>query len=101
MEHNIQTFMKVGLLNISDLDLFPRKDLDDVPVNDLLVLLTGSQGEERAALSPFGNGSLPKIIAIQTDVIILTSNPIPGKYLSLELLVNKLSKRGATIIKHH
>ena len=66
----------------------------------ILVLLTGSQGEESAALSQIGNGTHPKIIAKQNDVIILSSNPIPGNYLSVELLVNKLSKTGATIIKH-
>lgn len=100
MENNIKTSKKVGLLNISDLDLISSKDLDDVPDNELLVLLTGSQGEERAALSQIGNGTHPKIIAKQNDVIILSSNPIPGNYLSVELLVNKLSKTGATIIKH-
>ena len=37
MENNIKRSKKVGLLNISDLDLISSKDLDDVPDNELLV----------------------------------------------------------------
>ncbi|MGL5246194.1 MAG: ribonuclease J [Mycoplasmoidaceae bacterium] len=100
MENNIKTSKKVGLLNISELDLISSKDLDDVPDNEVLILLTGSQGEERAALSQISNGTHSKILIKESDVIILSSNPIPGNYLSVEMLVNKLSKTGATIIKH-
>ena len=58
-----------------------------------MVLLTGYQGEERGALTQIANGTHPKIIAKQNDVIILSSNPIPGNYLSVELLVRSEAKR--------
>ena len=49
------------------------------------VLLTGSQGEARAALSQIGNGTHPKICAKQNDGIILSSNSTPRNYISVEL----------------
>ncbi len=100
IENNVKTSKKIGMVDLSDLDMVSSKDLDDLPDNEILVILTGSQGEERAALNQIANGTHSKILIKPNDVIILSSNPIPGNFLSVENLVNKLYKTGAKIIKH-
>ncbi|MGL4647659.1 MAG: ribonuclease J [Mycoplasmoidaceae bacterium] len=100
IENNVKTSKKTGMLDLNDLDMISAKDLNDVPDNEVLIFLTGSQGEEKAALNQIANGVHPKIVIKPNDLIILSSNPIPGNFLAVENLVNKLYKTGARVIKH-
>ncbi|MEG2198449.1 MAG: ribonuclease J, partial [Malacoplasma sp.] len=51
MEANIKTSRKVGYIKLSDIDFVNGKEITSTPDENLLVILTGSQGEEMAALN--------------------------------------------------
>lgn len=100
MENNIKAAKKIGFLNITESDFVSTKDLESYKDNELLFILTGSQGEEKAALNQIALGIHPKIIVKESDTFVFSSNPIPGNFLSVEELVNKLFKTGAKVIQH-
>lgn len=100
MENNIKTAKKIGLLNASESDFISSKEIDSYNDSELLFILTGSQGEEKAALNQIALGIHPKIIVNENDTFVLSSNPIPGNFLSVEELVNRLFKTGAKVIQH-
>ncbi|WPL39768.1 RNase J family beta-CASP ribonuclease [Malacoplasma iowae] len=100
MEANIKTSRKVGYLKLNDTDLISSKEIQSTPDNEVLVVLTGSQGEEMAALNLMAEGRYQKVPLKPQDTIILSSNPIPGNFKSVELLVNKLFKLGVNVIQH-
>lgn len=98
MVTNIETSIDVGFLNVSDDWFIEPREIDKYQDNEILVLCTGSQGEEMAALNQMAMGKHAWITFKPTDILIMSSNPIPGNYESVEKLLNKLSRKNITII---
>ncbi len=90
MNTNINIAINTGLLNVSKEAFIDSSELNNFPNNEILVLCTGSQGEEMAALNQMAIGRNPKVVLEPSDTIILSSNPIPGNFESVEQLVNRL-----------
>ena len=53
-------------------------DIDDVPDDNLLMLITGSQGEARSALSRVARDDHPRVSLGEGDTVIYSSRMIPG-----------------------
>ena len=70
----------------------------DVPDRHLLYLLTGSQGEGRAALARIAQGSHPSVSLGEGDAVIFSSRTIPGNEAEVHRLYNRLSERGVRVI---
>ncbi len=100
MDTNIKISKKMKLVNLTDNDLIKPADIKKYQDNEVLVLLTGSQGEEMAALNVMAKGKHPKVALKKTDTVILSSNPIPGNYASVEAMVDKLYKLGVTVVEN-
>ena len=100
MESNIKTSRKIGYLKLSETDFISSKELSTTPDENVLVILTGSQGEEMAALNLMSEGKYSKVSLKPSDTIIMSSNPIPGNFKSVETLVNKLFKQGVNVIQN-
>ncbi|MCZ8261467.1 MAG: ribonuclease J [Beijerinckiaceae bacterium] len=63
-----------------------------------VILLTGSQGETRAALARVAEGEHPDISLDAGDTVIFSSRTIPGNEKSVGKIVNALAKSGVKII---
>ncbi len=68
-----------------------------VPPRELAILVTGSQGEPRAALGRLARGEHPDLRVHAGDTVVLSSRQIPGNELSVGRLVNELCARGALV----
>jgi ribonuclease J len=78
--------------------LTPLSDFSDLPRNKVLVLMTGSQGEPRAALARIANENHPDIQLSPDDQVIFSSRTIPGNERSVSALQNALIRQGVKII---
>lgn len=63
-----------------------------------VLLLTGSQGEMRAALARVAEGEHPDVSLSAGDTVIFSSRTIPGNEKSVGRIVNNLAKMGVEII---
>jgi ribonuclease J len=63
-----------------------------------LVLLSGSQGEPRAALARMSMGDHPDINFASGDTVIFSSRAIPGNEKAINANINNLAKMGIEII---
>lgn len=97
MEANVKISRKLGYLKAKDTDFIQPKDANDYPDNQILVILTGSQGEANAALNMMAKGKHSKISLKPGDTVILSSNPIPGNYAQVEDMINALYKLGLIV----
>jgi ribonuclease J len=70
----------------------------NLPRDRVLVLLTGSQGEPRAALARIANDDHPDIELDQGDVLIFSSRTIPGNEKPVNRIVNEMIRRGVRVI---
>ena len=63
-----------------------------------MLITTGSQGESMAALSRMANGMHRKVAISPSDVVIMSSHPIPGNEKAVDKVINELSIKGAEVI---
>jgi ribonuclease J len=69
-----------------------------MPRDRVLVLLTGSQGEPRAALSRIANDDHPEVTLDTGDTIIFSSRTIPGNEKAVNRIINALITTGVNVI---
>ena len=71
--------------------------MNNLPDNEVLIITTGSQGEEMAALSRIGLGTHRLISVKEKDTVILSSNPIIGNERAVAKVINNLHLQGAIV----
>ena len=69
-----------------------------VPRENVVVLLTGSQGEERAALAKIARDEHPRVAFAKGDRVIFSARAIPGNEKAILEVRNGLIERGIEII---
>lgn len=69
-----------------------------LPRERVLVLLTGSQGEPRAALARIAFDDHPEITLDRGDTVIFSSRTIPGNEKAVNRIINALVTSGAEVI---
>ena len=99
MLKNVEIADELGFLDIPDglmVSLGETKHLDD---DEIVFLVTGSQGEPRAALSQMANQSYKGLTIEEGDTVVLSARIIPGNERAISRLIGAIYKRGANIIE--
>ncbi len=99
MVNNMEVAKKFGYIKGSQKDFYPLKQIETLPDNKVMVLATGSQGEEMAALSRIIKGKHPDLSIRKGDTIILSSSIIPGNEIYVQNLLDELSQQGAIVFQ--
>ncbi|MDR3532976.1 MAG: ribonuclease J [Rhodopila sp.] len=73
-------------------------DIDDVPDDNLLMLVTGSQGEPRSALSRIALDTHPRVSLGEGDTVIYSSRMIPGNERAIGTVQDNLVRRGVQLM---
>ncbi|OGH24097.1 MAG: hypothetical protein A3B47_04480 [Candidatus Levybacteria bacterium RIFCSPLOWO2_01_FULL_39_24] len=66
--------------------------------NKLTLIVAGSQGQENSALTRIANGEHRDVKLREEDVIVFSSDPIPGNETSVYELVDTLTRRGVRVV---
>ena len=72
--------------------------VESLPVNQVLIICTGTQGEPLAALSRIANGSHKHISLREGDTVVISATPIPGNEKAAYKNINQLMKRNANVV---
>ena len=98
MLRNMEIATELGLLTVPDGTMVGIDDLDELPDSQVLVVLTGSQGETMAALNRITRGEHRSLQMRTTDTVILSSSLIPGNEHAVFGMVNRLRRAGIRVI---
>ena len=89
-------------LDLVELDhIVPVEDIEKYPPNKIIVITTGAQGEEFAALMRMSNKTHKQIKLNKTDTIIFSSSVIPGNEKAITKLKDNLYRHDPRIITYH
>ena len=98
MVNVIETAQELGFIKVPENTLIESEEMRNYTDEKMVIITTGSQGEEMAALSRMAQDLHRKIMIKPRDVIILSSNPIPGNEKAVSNVINKLEMKGAKVI---
>jgi len=98
MLSTVEIAISLDALIVPKETLIDVKDLNKYSDDKIVVVCTGSQGEDNAALTRISTGDHRQIKIKKGDLVILSSSPIPGNERSVSGLMDNLFRAGARVI---
>ncbi len=98
MENTVNIAQDLGYLNVPPGSMISLKDIAKVKDSELIIITTGSQGEPMSALYRISEGTHKNVKIRKNDMVILSSNPVPGNERDVSDIVNALMEEGAEVI---
>jgi ribonuclease J len=98
MENAVSMSRQLGYIKIPDSSIVPSEDIRSLKLEETVIVCTGSQGEPMAALSRIAKGDHRQVRIVPGDTVVFSSSPIPGNGLSINRVVNQLTRAGAQVL---
>lgn len=98
MAENIRIARSLGYLDIPEAVLVDLSEAVGMPSSEVVVLVTGAQGEPSAVLGRIAAGQHKQLQVEPDDTIIIAAHSIPGNEEIVHRTINKLIQRGADVI---
>ena len=100
MKTNIEVAIEAGFFRPKKGTIIPIEEVKDYPPNKVVILMTGAQGEEFAALNRAANKSHTKFSLQKGDTIILSASIVPGNERAVEKMKDGLARQGVRVISY-
>ncbi len=98
MANTVEISSNLGYLNIPDGMMISLDEANKMDPSKVVLIMTGSQGEYRAALTRVARGEHRNISIIPGDTVYLSSSPIPGNEKAIGGTINMLYSLGAKVM---
>ncbi|MEL6701154.1 MAG: ribonuclease J, partial [Pseudomonadota bacterium] len=97
MRRMVEAGLETGVLTD-----FPKtvtaEDATNIPRENLMLLVTGSQGERRAASAQLANGKYRGLSMKEGDLFLFSSKTIPGNERGVIRIINAFSEMGVDVV---
>lgn len=100
MKTNVEIATLAGLLNVKKDTIIDSQYVDQYPPDRIIILSTGAQGEEFAALMRMATKAHKNLKLTPRDTVLLSSSIIPGNEKTVQKLKDNLARQGAKIIHY-
>jgi ribonuclease J len=98
LENNVRVATELGYLHDPQNVLVPLKKAEKLPDDEIVYIVTGSQGEPMAVLSRIANRDHHRITVGEGDTVIVSATPIPGNETSVFRIIDQLFRSGAEVV---
>lgn len=98
MKSNIEIVKHLKLADTKN--IIPLEDIENYPPDRIIMLVTGAQGEEFAALMRIANKTHKYVRLKPTDTVLLSASVIPTNHKSVVNLKDNLYRSGAKIVTY-
>ncbi len=100
MKNNIDIVRTMGMLKVDKSTIITSEEMENIPPDKVIVLATGAQGDEFAALMRMSNKTHKYFRITPRDTVLLSSSIIPGNEKAVQKLKDNLARQGAKIIHY-
>jgi len=79
-------------------EVISAEEAGDLPRQNLMLIVTGSQGERRAASAQLARGKYRGLELKEGDLFLFSSKTIPGNERGVISIINQLSEKGVDVV---
>ncbi len=98
IKNSIDIAITAELLKVDPKTFITANDMGDYPADRIVILSTGAQGEEFAALMRMATDKHKFITLNERDTIVLSSSVIPGNEISVQMLKDNIYRRNVKVV---
>lgn len=98
MTENVKIARQLGYIDFEEDVVVPVETALQMADSQVVLLVTGSQGEPTSILGRLSNGSNKRFDIKEGDTVVLSSHPIPGNEELVYRAINRLLEQGAQVI---
>ncbi|MCM3742887.1 ribonuclease J [Sporosarcina luteola] len=98
LESYFEVGMRLGYLQIDEETVISVKDIGKYSDDQIVIILTGNQGEPLDALEKIVRKHHKDIKIKETDTVLITFTPSPSMEVSMYQMANELAKAGANVL---
>jgi len=95
---SVEVAFSLGILKIPPKLIIRADAAKRLPDNRVVILSTGSQGEESASLARIARGEHRTVSVKPGDTVVISASPIPGNERSVSTVMNNLTRQGAKVL---
>ena len=100
MKSNVKIAQELGYMKVSKGTLVDIKTALKLPDEQVVIICTGAQGEDRAVLMRIANGEHQNVHIEKGDTVVFSSSVIPGNERSVQRLKDTLYREGAQVVHY-
>jgi len=97
---NIEIALQAKLMTVDPKTFIPAGDIKDYPADRIVILSTGAQGEQFAALMRMATDKHKFITLTERDTIVLSSSVIPGNEIRVQKLKDNIYRKNVKVINY-
>lgn len=90
--------VELGYMKVPEGVLIDINEIKRFKPSEITLITTGSQGEPMSALYRMAFGDHSQITLGASDLVVLSSSPIPGNEKLVGRIINELSKNGVSVL---
>lgn len=98
IQNNVDLSRNLGYLRAEESIFVPMDSVSDCPDDQIVLLLTGSQGEPLSSLTRLAMGEHRQMRIKEGDLVLMSSRFIPGNTRAITKVINRLYKLGAEVL---
>jgi ribonuclease J len=100
MKTNIELAQKAGLFKLKKGTVIPIEEMDNHPVDKIVMLVTGAQGDPFAVLMRAAMKKHKNLKIRESDTVLFSSSVVPGNERAVQKLKDLLSRQGGKIVHY-
>lgn len=90
--------LELGYIHAPEGSIIDIDEINNYPMNKIVIITTGSQGEPMSALTRMSQSDHKKVGIVPDDTVIISATPIPGNEKLVAKTIDNLMKLGANVI---
>ncbi|MBB5142573.1 ribonuclease J [Desulfovibrio intestinalis] len=98
LANNIEMARDLGIAKLPPSFFNAHNGVPDLPDNELVLVVTGAQGEPMSALSRMVLGGHRQLEIRKGDTVVMSSRMIPGNAKAVSKLINEMYRMGAEVL---
>ena len=98
MQNNVAMALDMGYLTAPPDTVVQMSQARQLPLDEIVIMATGSQGEPTSALVRIANGDHRDIEIVSGDTVVISASPIPGNETLISRTIDNLLRQGAHVL---